>query len=156
MTPAGRPDPDAFASVARELAAAGHAAALLHAKLRLSRLGQLARVRLHPDLVAFMQALGSADVTATDPQGPDDAAGPWVSTAEAADAVGCTDRYVRQLARRGVVGARRHGARAWSVDLASLHRYLAECHGSSAVGTRGDVGGRLVPEAGTTDQRRTA
>lgn len=123
-TPAGRPDPDAFAAPGGIFVPA----AMAH-KLSVELMPPLAVLghrRLSPDVLALVQALAAAEASDAGARPADDATGPWVSTREAADVVGCTDRYVRQLADTGRINARRHGARTWSVDLASLRRHVAK------------------------------
>ncbi|MFB6558498.1 helix-turn-helix domain-containing protein [Streptomyces sp. NPDC056400] len=46
-----------------------------------------------------------------------------VSVDEAAALLECTPEYVRRLARRGTLTARRLGARAWAIDRTALDHY---------------------------------
>ncbi len=47
-----------------------------------------------------------------------------VPSGQAADETGLSSRTVRRLAAAGLITARRVGARAWLVDVASVHDYL--------------------------------
>ena len=48
----------------------------------------------------------------------------WVDVAQAADLAGITERHVRRLAASGQIIARRHGRRAWSIQMESLTNVL--------------------------------
>ena len=48
----------------------------------------------------------------------------WISVAEAADLARYHPQHIRELARKGVVRARRFGRRAWQIERDSLLRYV--------------------------------
>lgn len=74
-----------------------------------------------PDLRALLWALRAAEHPPASASGSPPAGPPIVeiSTSEAADTLGATTSYVRQLCRAGAVSARRPG-RDWLIDRASL------------------------------------
>ncbi|MEU3750580.1 MULTISPECIES: helix-turn-helix domain-containing protein [Streptomyces] len=71
-------------------------------------------------------AAGHGSDTGTAPPGP---ATVEVAVDEAAELLECTPEYVRRLARRGTLTARRIGARTWAIDRTGLDNYR---HGTGA------------------------
>jgi len=99
-----------------------------------SRMGATRRLEAVGDLLVRWRALaeehdaqlaGSVNGTGDSSGGGDRRSSghaSWITTAEAADALRCSPRWVTALARRGELHARRVG-RVWLVDPASVHAY---------------------------------
>lgn len=83
-----------------------------------------------PDVRRLLYALHTAAQRADIEQSSDNGTAPphpatvgEVSVDEAAALLECTPEYVRRLARRGTLTARRLGARAWAIDRTALDHY---------------------------------
>lgn len=128
-TPAGRPDPATYRAPGGVFVPARLADPLLRDMLPIAQLARR-RARLHPEVLALLEALAEAAAQATSPtrnatRPSDTMEEPrWLTVQETAAETGYTPRRIQQLARSNKVRARPVG-RAWLIDLNDLRRHLA-------------------------------
>ena len=111
----------------------GRVAALIYSRTDLGRLRTELR-GVDPEVDAQLMALHLAALrwrtsatgseAAPEPEVPPSSSTPWVSTSEAADLLGITDRAVRLACKAGAMGARRVGDR-WRISREAVKQYRA-------------------------------